>query len=64
VKQKVKVTLEVEFDDGITQADVDEALEGAVASLRRSLAFVPSLKGKSARGRVVAFKVRVVALLR
>lgn len=57
MKQKIAVKLTVEFSDDNAQADVDEALADAVKNLKGMLLFIPSLKGKSTKGKQVAFKL-------
>lgn len=62
MKQQVAVTLTVTFDDTVMQPDVDEALKSAVSNLQRMLVLMPAIKGRTARGREVAFKVSDIAL--
>lgn len=62
MKQKVSVEITVSFDDGALQPDVDEALVDAIGGLRRMLTFLPQVKGKTARGKEVGFKVVDVQL--
>lgn len=62
MKQKVKVEITVSFDDATMQPDVDEALVDAIAGLRRMLALLPAVKGKTTRGKQVAFKIVDVQL--
>ena len=62
MKQKVKVEITVSFDDATLQPDVDEALVDALVGLRRMLGFLPGVKGKTARGKEVAFKITDVQL--
>jgi hypothetical protein len=58
MRRLVKVVLEVEHDDGAADVDVSEAVRDAVKSLSAMAFMLPKLKGKSARGRTVEFKVR------
>ena len=62
MKQKVAVEITVLFDDSVMQPDVNEALGEAIVGLRRMLTFLPSVKGKTARGKEVGFKVVDVQL--
>lgn len=62
MKQKVKVEITVSFDDAALQPDVDEALVDAIGGLRRMLGFLPQVKGKTARGKEVGFKIVDVQL--
>lgn len=62
MKQKVKVDITVTFDDGVMQPDVEEALTDALSGLRKMLTFLPAVKGKTARGKEVAFKIVDVQL--
>lgn len=57
MKQKVIVEITVSFDDAVLQPDVDEALVDGIGGLRRMLTFLPQVKGKTARGKEVGFKV-------
>lgn len=57
MKQKIPVTLLVEFPDDVLQPDVNEALQDAVKSLKGMLMFIPSVKGKTKAGKTVAFKI-------
>jgi hypothetical protein len=57
VKQKITVKLTVDFADDTLQADVDEAVVDAIKSLKGMLTFIPSLKGKTSKGKTVAFKL-------
>lgn len=57
MKQNVRVDITVSFDDGIMQADVDEAALDAIIGLRRMLALLPAVRGKSSRKKEVAFKI-------
>lgn len=57
MKQKISVKLTVEFADDAAQVDVDEAVSDALHSLKGMLSFIPALKGKSARGKAVSFKL-------
>lgn len=62
MKRTVLVRLDVEHDDNALEADVAEAVKDAVKHLSAVAAFLPTLKGKSTRGREVKFKVRAAAL--
>lgn len=64
MKQQVSVTLTVSFDDSVLQPDADEALASAVGNLQRMLSFMPTIKGKTGKGREVSFKVVDVQLSR
>lgn len=64
MKQQVSVTLTVSFDDSVLQPDAEEALASAVGNLQRMLSFMPAIKGKTGKGREVAFKVVDVQLPR
>jgi hypothetical protein len=57
VKQKITVKLTVDFADDTLQADVDEAVVDAIKGLKGMLTFIPSLKGKTSKGKTVAFKL-------
>jgi hypothetical protein len=57
VKQKIEVKLTVEFPDDTMQPDVDEAIVDAIKSLRGMLTFIPSMKGKTSKGKTIAFKI-------
>lgn len=57
MKQKVPVTLVVEFSDDVLQPDVNEALQDAVKGLKNMLVFLPAVKGKTKGGKTVAFKI-------
>ncbi len=57
MKQKITVKLTVDFADDTLQADVDEAVVDAIKSLKGMLTFIPSLKGKTSKGKTVAFKL-------
>ena len=57
MKQKIAVKLTVDFHDDTLQADVDEAVVDAVNSLKGMLACIPSLKGKTTKGKTVSFKL-------
>jgi len=57
MKQQVSVDITVSFDDAVLQPDVDEAVVDAIANLRKLLMFLPTVKGKTSRGREVAFKI-------
>lgn len=58
MRQQVRTTITVEFDDKALQADVDEALADALKNLRPMLLVVPAIKGKSTRGVQVQFKLK------
>jgi hypothetical protein len=58
MRQQVRTTITVEFDDKALQADVDEALADALKNLRPMLLVVPAIKGKSSRGVQVQFKLK------
>lgn len=62
MKQKVKVEITVSFDDAALQPDVNEALVDAIGGLRRMLGFMPAVKGKTPKGKEVAFKITDVQL--
>lgn len=62
MKQKVKVEITVSFDDGTLQPDVEEGLVDALVGLRRMLTFLPPVRGKTARGKEVVFKIMDVQL--
>jgi hypothetical protein len=62
MKQKVKVQITVSFDDAALQPDVDEALVDAIGGLRRMLGFMPAVKGKTPKGKEVAFKITDVSV--
>lgn len=62
MKQKVKVEITVSFDDGTLQPDVEEGLVDALAGLRRMLTFLPAIRGKTSRGKEIAFKIADVQL--
>lgn len=62
MKQKVMVEITVSFDGAVLQPDVSEALVDALGGLRRMLTFLPQVKGKTARGKEVGFKVIDVQL--
>lgn len=62
MKQKVKVEITVSFDDAALQPDVEEALLDAVGGLRRMLTFLPQVKGKTAKGKELGFKITDVQL--
>ena len=65
VRRKVTVTLEVEFDDkDLPTPDVDEALVDGVKGLKKMLFVLPKVKGKSSRGREVAFAIKDLELSR
>jgi hypothetical protein len=64
MKQQVSVTLTVSFDDSVLQPDAEEALVSAVGNLQRMLSFMPTIKGKTGKGREVSFKVVDVQLPR
>lgn len=57
MKQKIEVRLTVEFPDDTMQPDVNEAIVDAIKSLKGMLAFIPSVKGKTSRGKTIAFKI-------
>ena len=57
MKQKIEVKLTVEFPDDTMQPDVDEAVVDAIKSLRGMLTFIPSVKGKTSKGKTIAFKI-------
>jgi hypothetical protein len=57
MKQKIEVKLTVEFPDDTMQPDVNEAIVDAIKSLKGMLSFIPSIRGKTSKGKVVAFKV-------
>ncbi len=57
MKQKIEVKLTVEFPDDTMQPDVDEAIVDAIKSLRGMLTFIPSMKGKTSKGKTIAFKI-------
>lgn len=57
MKQKIEVKLTVEFPDDTLQPDVNEAVVDAIKSLRGMLTFIPSVKGKTAKGKTIAFKI-------
>lgn len=57
MKQKITVKLTVEFADDTLQPDVNEAIVDAVKGLKGMLAFIPALKGKTSKGKTVAFKL-------
>lgn len=58
MRQQVRTTITVEFDDKTLQADADEALVDALKNLRSMLLVVPAIKGKSTRGVQVQFKLK------
>jgi hypothetical protein len=58
MRQQVRTTITVEFDDKTLQADVEEALGDALKNLRPMLLVVPAIKGKSSRGVQVQFKLK------
>lgn len=58
MRQQVRTTITVEFDDKALQADADEALADALKNLRPMLLVVPAIKGKSSRGVQVQFKLK------
>jgi len=58
MRQQVRTTITVEFDDKTLQADVEEALGDALKNLRPMLLLVPAIKGKSSRGTQVQFKLK------
>lgn len=58
MRQQVRTTITVEFDDKALQPDVDEALADALKNLRPMLLVVPAIKGKSSRGVQVQFKLK------
>lgn len=62
MKQKIEVKLTVDFADDTLQADVDEAVVDAVKSLKGMLSFIPSLKGKTLKGKTVGFKLTDVEI--
>lgn len=57
MKQKIEVKLTVEFPDDVMQPDVNEAVVDAIKSLRGMLTFIPSVKGKTSKGKTIAFKI-------
>jgi len=57
MKQKIEVKLTVEFPDDTMQPDVNEAIVDAIKSLKGMLSFIPSIRGKTSKGKAVAFKV-------
>jgi hypothetical protein len=57
MKQKIEVKLTVEFPDDTMQPDVDEAVVDAIKSLKGMLSFIPSIRGKTSKGKTVAFKI-------
>lgn len=57
MKQKVPVVLTVEFPDEVMQPDADEAMQDAIKGLTTMLGFIPSVKGKTKKGKTVAFKI-------
>lgn len=57
MKQKIEVKLTVEFPDDTLQPDVNEAVVDAIKSLRGMLTFIPSVKGKTSKGKTIAFKI-------
>jgi hypothetical protein len=57
MKQKIEVKLTVEFPDDTMQPDVNEAIVDAIKSLKGMLSFIPSIRGKTVKGKTVAFKV-------
>lgn len=57
MKQKIPVTLIVEFSDAAMQPDVDEAIVDAIKILRGMLNFIPAMKGKAKNGKTVSFKI-------
>lgn len=57
MKQKIEVKLTVEFPDDTMQPDVNEAIVDAIKSLKGMLTFIPSVKGKTARGKTISFKI-------
>ena len=57
VKQNVRVNITVTFDDSVLQADAEEAILDALGNLRRMLALLPAVKGKSSRKKEVSFKI-------
>ena len=58
MRQQVRTTITVEFDDKALQVDVDEALANALKNLQPMLLLVPAIKGKSTRGVQVCFKLK------
>lgn len=61
MKRQVRVTMTVEFDaDNLPSPDVDEALVDAVKNAQRMLVVLPPLKGRSTRGREVAFRIKAL----
>lgn len=57
MKQKIEVKLTVEFPDDTLQPDVNEAIVDAIKSLRGMLTFIPSVKGKTVKGKTISFKI-------
>ena len=57
MKQKITVKLTVDFADDTLQPDVNEAIVDAIKGLKGMLTFIPALKGKTSKGKVVSFKL-------
>lgn len=57
MKQRISVSLTVDFPDDVPQVDVDEALSDAFQGLRRMLKILPAVKGESKRKKTVSFKI-------
>lgn len=57
MKQKVPVILVVDFPDEVLQPDVEEAMQDAIKGLNAMLTLLPSVKGKTKKGKTVPFKI-------